>query len=563
METQQRNPSMTATSSIETTVLESLPLAKPWQTYSDTSTTVIVFVHGFLSNSDTCWRNENGIDWPSLVSNDERFGDVSIFLASYYTRLDSQDYGVADCSSELFELLSMKQEGGRRAPKDFPNIVLVCHSLGGVVSRYMLESRANRFASHSIGLLLIASPSLGSSYATAFLTVSSLLKNLVAMQLRNKGAILQDLDRRFKRFLDDTGGCKIVGMEAVETHTAGFFLTTLVEPIVKWESAARYFGDAQCIGNTTHSSIVKPDSTSHPTHRLLLNFFLNKFLPVARANLQVAPLLTSRSSTQNNKKEDRAAVSKILFEAYDSSCAPYYLTRSVDERVAEALQVYAVWIYGPSGSGKTSLIKRYLSLNEEKPIELALSQLSGSLTPSNFLAEIIQTCSQLQSGTINSIPVNLNGLAIHLCESMPESSIILYLDEIPISYQNTVEAEAFLKVVASLLEAMKQKSGPGTRIILSSIEKPPLAGHLKLNEQLVAMNMNSWSETDLSSLYLRIINCMDSLAVAENFLPQLISSCVGSPRFLKTYLRNRFLANAEISDEIVLDRTKSQFEGQA
>jgi hypothetical protein len=58
---------------------------------------VLVFVHGILSDSRSCWYRDPegmkpGVYWPDLVQSDRRFSEYSIYLGGYYTAIDSGDY---------------------------------------------------------------------------------------------------------------------------------------------------------------------------------------------------------------------------------------------------------------------------------------------------------------------------------------------------------------------------------------------------------------------------------------------------------------------------------------
>ncbi|NNE43851.1 MAG: hypothetical protein HKN12_06565, partial [Gemmatimonadetes bacterium] len=47
----------------------------------------VVFLHGILSDSRSCWlsaRNDDFVYWPELVVADSTFGDASVYLAGYY-----------------------------------------------------------------------------------------------------------------------------------------------------------------------------------------------------------------------------------------------------------------------------------------------------------------------------------------------------------------------------------------------------------------------------------------------------------------------------------------------
>lgn len=238
-----------------------------WVKYSQDSDLVIVFVHGVLSNSEKCWKHEKGTFWPDLICSDDRIENASVFVTEYYTNTFSFDYGIADCAAELMSSLSLKEGGHDRSLLDFHNIVFVCHSLGGIVTRYLVESNFQFFKDRSIGFLLIASPSLGSVYADGLRIFTVFFKNLIGKQLRTNSGLLVDLDRRFKGLLETANGL-MVGVEAIETDSYfGRKLTLLFAPIVSWESGSRYFGFPERIGGTNHSSIAKPTDLSHPSHR--------------------------------------------------------------------------------------------------------------------------------------------------------------------------------------------------------------------------------------------------------------------------------------------------------
>src|ERR1041385_97538 len=58
-----------------------------WYKHGNTEQ-VIVFVHGVLSDSSSCWYTQRasdrpGVYWPDLLSSDERFNNCSIYLGGY------------------------------------------------------------------------------------------------------------------------------------------------------------------------------------------------------------------------------------------------------------------------------------------------------------------------------------------------------------------------------------------------------------------------------------------------------------------------------------------------
>lgn len=59
-------------------------------------------------------------------------------------------------------------------------IIFIGHSTGGIVARYILESRVDLFKDKKIGLALYASPSLGSKMANAIRWISKLTNHKLA-----------------------------------------------------------------------------------------------------------------------------------------------------------------------------------------------------------------------------------------------------------------------------------------------------------------------------------------------------------------------------------------------
>lgn len=232
---------------------------------------VIVFVHGIFSDSRACWLIEDGEGeyWPSLVSRDARFDTASIFLGGFYTAIDSEDYTVRHCADELFTAISR----GTEAVLEKRRILFVCHSTGGIVARYMLESRSAQFADKDIGLLLIASPSRGSALATRLQFLSDHFGNRLAKQLESGNDSLDELDERFWRLIRERRIRRLVGMEAFEHHFVihNKFLSTKARVVPK-ESAERYFPPARLLPRTDHFSCVKPSGPNHPAHLLLVDF---------------------------------------------------------------------------------------------------------------------------------------------------------------------------------------------------------------------------------------------------------------------------------------------------
>jgi hypothetical protein len=174
-----------------------------WYTY-DKSDTVFVFVHGVLSDSRSTWAYEDEDDpsrnnnWSRLIHGDPKFSDPSIFLGGFHTEMDSSDYGMRDAANELFRALAISIDPANEAVLDKPNIIFITHSTGGIVVRHMLYRETAAFADKKVGLVLIASPSIGSRDAGRLSLIAKVAKlglgksfNGTTLSLKNSTVILR------------------------------------------------------------------------------------------------------------------------------------------------------------------------------------------------------------------------------------------------------------------------------------------------------------------------------------------------------------------------------------
>ena len=233
--------------------------------------TVLVFVHGILSDSQACWRHPDGAWWPQLARDDPSLAQVSIYTFSYHTGVFSGSYGISDVVDALKEHLHLDKVLRRRS------IVFVCHGMGGIVVRRYLVARQVELIEQArdIGLFLVASPSLGSRYADWISGLAQWVGQSQAEGLRfvTGNPWLADLDKDFKN-LKEGGRLWIRGKELVEHRflvASKLFRKQVVEPF----SGAVYFGEPFKVADSDHSSIAKPASVGAIQHRLLVDFVLD------------------------------------------------------------------------------------------------------------------------------------------------------------------------------------------------------------------------------------------------------------------------------------------------
>jgi len=146
--------------------------------------------------------------------------------------------------------------------------------MGGMVVRKFLVEQAIDLTHKQLGLFLIASPSLGSTYADWLSPLAILLGHAQADALRfiRNNEWLQDLDKEFIN-LKESGNIQLRGKELVEDKFV-IFKTFLRRQVVEPFAGARYFGEAFKVPSSDHFSIAKPKDKDAIQHRLLCRFIL-------------------------------------------------------------------------------------------------------------------------------------------------------------------------------------------------------------------------------------------------------------------------------------------------
>lgn len=269
-----------------------------WYRYNDEDA-VLVFVHGVLSNSRDCWLHNDEQTkrpicyWPELIASDARFKDVGIYLGGYHTAVDSGDFPIQQCAQEVYSYLTIPDPLNRPPVMEKKKITFVCHSMGGIVARYLLCEQRDVFKDKQVGIVLIASPSYGSQLARSLDRVVYLYNHAQGTQLQWGNETLKDLDKRFRN-VKESG--QIPNLSGVELFENRFVIHWKWLPwftrdkVVTEESAARYFGYAKQVGGSDHTSISKPKGIGDPVHTYLLQFLQEKDLLPSQMPLAAASL---------------------------------------------------------------------------------------------------------------------------------------------------------------------------------------------------------------------------------------------------------------------------------
>lgn len=432
-------------------------------------------------------------------------------MADFYTSLNSNDYGVKDCSKEVFQQLLRTDANNNPPPIEKKNLVFITHSTGGIVARYMLEAKSDHFTKNKVGLCLYASPSFGSKLASGLGAICSFFNHKLAQELQWGSAILEDLDARFFELLD-MDKLSISGMEAYENKAP--FIPFTSKRVVEKASAARYFGSRTLVANSDHSSIVKPETMSCQSHQILLDFLNNKGF--------INPLKSSSFERLS------------LFDRYTPECEEFFIARTNDRELENLIDNYCIWISGEPGVGKTASIIRSLIQRNINPVYISLGSCLGA-SISELLNEIYLS---LLDDDEQDIPQFSDTACIKrickLIKDQPKKPFYLFIEEIPISDEHMfVEFSNFIYAIINGVN-----DSANFRLVLSSIFCPNTEFEPelnKVNEKLKIYVWPTWSEEDMTKLAQAIET--DTAIKIINEKP--LSDFHGVPREMKIYCRDQ------------------------
>ncbi|WP_207184121.1 esterase/lipase family protein [Methylobacterium indicum] len=308
-----------------------------WYKFSN-SNTVIVFVHGVLSDSRSCWYDKKyNSYWPHLIAGDAIFGSIDIFLGGYYTAADAGRYEIRNAADELLSALS---RGGEKSVLSKDRIIFVCHSTGGIVARYILVNNQDIFRNKTIGMVLLASPSLGSSWANKIGWITNIYGHSIGQQLATGHWTLREIDAQFKNLVNEQKIRKLVGVEAYENH---FIIHRKWLPdkhvVVSEESAGRYFGAPVMLRKTDHFSCCKPTDRKHPSYELLSDFIVKYF------GNEVGAFVDGTSQMLSFVFERRLEYPKLKFSIINNTTVKAQITSIRVFRVASAIDNHTGFEY--------------------------------------------------------------------------------------------------------------------------------------------------------------------------------------------------------------------------
>ena len=471
---------------------------------------IVLFIHGLSGSSGT---------WDTMLQvfvQCRELDHIAYDCYTYPTSLIRMPFGkkmpsIQELASGLKTFID-----GHYAHKQ--KVIIVAHSLGGLVARhYVLEQLKARHNHKIEGVILYASPLSGSGWSFA----SKLSwRHAHLKQLSVKTDFLNGMNRDW------------VTLQA-EDKIKLFSVIAGIDAIVSPESSLPYIGaqNFATIIDHGHISITKPQSLDDLRFIYLKNFICKVFDKNSTVDKAPASPLPLAFGCKD-----------VLFDAYTNSVEEYYLSRREDEVVLAAVQSSNIWVSGPAGVGKTAVLRR-LSGNSDWDLQHVILDSYRDLSALQLMKEI---CNILldRSGIEDILPSTATQQELFtefrkvFGRLLSQRPLAVLVEEIPLP--SGVEYSNFLDLcyqVSLLAETFNHKG----KIVwlFSSIRDPKKEikpGVPKLFEKIQFIEFGTWKSDDIEAL-IEIITDTLSIDMTREELELIVSDCKGSPRFVKTLFR--------------------------
>lgn len=470
---------------------------------------VIIFVHGLSGSADGTWG-----DLVRCVRSDEAFARHTLDFYSFPTKLIRLPFAapLPGLRSIAEGLTTFIQE--RHGDKQ--EIWLVAHSLGGLIVRQMVvaELRSSRTLKVT-KIALIAVPNNGSMLAS--------VGSLVSFPHRQLKRLSRD-DEALRSLNADWEQLKVEELISVRYIVGG------CDRAVPHESAVPYVGreNKALLIDADHRSIIRPRDIDDIRYQTVRRFLLESVNPCKVSSpASVMPVA---------KKPSRAA--DPLFDAYTPTDDIYYLDRTIDRVVSEALGTGHIWLAGSSGVGKTAVLRRaaYQSGWRLNHINLGGYVISSSIDLFRALAGELSslldvTHSQNSGDDFGHCCQNIRSM---LLQRPSDTVIANIIEELPVSEDML---EDIAKHAAILIDSLMSDQNLHGRVVFAfSSFKPPKIVSGKIRDKLQMLNMGTWSTYETFQLVELLASALKPELNAEE-REKIVIGARGSPRFVKQLFR--------------------------
>ncbi|KQZ49146.1 hypothetical protein ASD63_31475 [Ensifer sp. Root558] len=448
------------------------------------------------------------------IAADSDFAHIEVDYYTYPTRLIRWPFtpqlpGLRDLADGFRTFLEE-----RHRTKE--NILIVAHSLGGLIARHMIISALRRGHLKNIKkIALVASPSTGS-------------------QLANVGSVVSFAHRQLKQLCRDAQGLAAINIDweqmKIEEAIQVKYILGGSDRVVPNESAAPYLGrdNKAVLINADHRSIVAPDDIDDIRYKTVKRFLLED-----TASEPTPPILTVPSV-------ERPA--DPLFDVYTPKEDSYYLVRSFDNVLSNVLTSGHVWLSGESGIGKSAAARRAVYASGWKLFHINLSGHeihSAQALVGAVSSEIAAIADHAPISKDSTFAEQIVSVKKALIAARSDKIVAKIIEEMPIEEENLAASANLIAQFLEHIDADEHLNGQ-VRFIFSS--RKPLSSTIgildsKAREKLQFLPVESWTQIDIA----RLVHLLTP-AIRPNLTPEeqqrISTASGGSPRFVKMMFRH-------------------------
>jgi predicted alpha/beta hydrolase family esterase len=495
---------------------------------------LVLFIHGLGGDGTKTWGK-----FPELLRSDSELNSkIDLAFFRYPTRLIRWPFQTK--SVRIQDLaVSVRTEIDVRY-KSYDRIVLVCHSLGGVIAqKHIINEIKDERPEKVCGIVFYGVPHTGADLARWGSLIS--WRHWQLKQLR-KGSDLLDAIQ------EDWVHLKCSSIMEVRSVFGG------QDAIV----AVGRDSNSSFIPDKGHINLVKPESATD-TGYLVLRDLLSKIL-----NSRVA--LKANPPPQNNGENRSVGTRPLaLFDNYRPECEPYYLERREDVLVSGYLSMQNVWLYGPSGYGKTVALTRALSRTGGSFRLVPLGHYLGA-GPKGLFCGIYEELLPDQATRRSVEAMGWAELVSVMVDTLEElwgtGTRWILIEEMPLHGEAGFR-EFFTRLCSLLMLYAQRNPGKPISFAFSSVNDPRtgLSTVYRMTELLKVVKFGEWRRTEAENL-IAIIARETRLAFLDEQLGRLADETKGSPRFTKVFFGNylnisAFNRNIKTAFEEALANTRS------
>ena len=479
----------------------------------------VLFVHGLGGSSVGTWSAISHV-----ISTDDLLSFCDLHYFEYPTSLIRLPFRPRSLRiQDLSVALQTKLAGLSRS---YAQVVVVAHSLGGLIARTCLLDRVKRREGMPFdALLLYGTPNSGAALAAVGRLLSWRQHQVRQMCKASDFLHLLNVDWAALR---DHIPIPIVYVAGGQDRVVGL------------DSAGPIFDSKsiKLVSSCNHLSLIRPNKKEDLSYIILRDLIIDVRKP---SSVDIHDLAVARSSSTTITRQTplRASNRLALFSVYSKGCEPYYLFRQVDQLLEDHLTSSNIWVSGPSGVGKTAAITRQLIRGGNSFHYVNLAPYAGMKTAQLLRAIYEQLCERF-----NIEPESLGTVAdsIRLISTTLQKSLFpnftLFIEEIPSS--DLSQLTEFIDCLNSLIILhTSQPFQSETYFIFSSIYDPQQTirdNRLKLRERVNFVQLEPWDQDDLLQLVNMIGDAL-SLSLNSDEVSAAVDAALGSPRFIKMLLR--------------------------